>query len=72
MNTYSKVKVEVPIEQPATQPGEASPEDSTTAKPPAAQTETVERVHIPIDRAKALLLEEVKASNQKSEPAPNT
>ena len=67
LESYGKVQVEVPVE--------ANPNDGGTASAaPAAQMKTEERVQIPIDRAKALLLEELKqnASSGQSASAANT
>ena len=65
MQSYGKVQVEVPVEQPA-----GASDGANTA----SQMKTEERLQIPIDRAKSLLLEELKqnASSDKSASAANT
>ena len=80
LSGYSKVQVEVPIE-PAAADGQATQTDgqttsATTAdvggtKQPVPQTKTVERVHIPIERAKSLLLDELNSSPEAA-TTPNT
>lgn len=64
LKDYDSVEVEVPIEQPSTDP----------AQPPKVEMKKVPRTYIPIDRAKELLLEELKAKAAagKTEVAPNT
>ena len=71
LSGYSKVQVEVPIE-PVAADGQATKTDGQTTPPasadaggtkqPVPQTKTVERVHIPIERAKSLLLDELKSA----------
>ena len=67
LNSYTKVQVEVPVE-PAKTDGQAP----DGAKPPQAQTKMVERVHIPIERAKELVLEELRKSKSDQTSAPST
>jgi hypothetical protein len=69
LQSYGKVQVEVPVEPPSN-----GAEGGNALAAPAAQMKTEERVHIPIDRAKALLLEELKsnASSGQSASAANT
>ena len=65
MQSYGKVQVEVPVEPPA---------GGTDGASAAVQMKTEERLQIPIERAKALLLEELKqnASSGQSASAANT
>jgi hypothetical protein len=77
LSTYAKVKVEVPVE-PAKdgKAADGKTADGKTAdgkKAAEPQTKTVERLHIPIERAKELVLEEFsKDSEPKDGAMPST
>lgn len=60
LQSYAKVQVEVPVEPAADGSG-----DGKTS----GQMETVERLHIPIERAKALLLEDLKQDSSGGQAA---
>jgi hypothetical protein len=55
---YSKVQEEVPVEAPKG--------DGQGKEPPKIEMRKVDRIYIPIDRAKDLLLEEAKAKGKTS------
>lgn len=75
LTNYEKVQVTIPV-KPAAAAGANDgagqpPKAGDPAQPAAPQMETVERVHIPIERAKVLILEDV--NNAAGQPAtPNT
>jgi len=76
LTSYEKVQVTVPVKPAvaagatdgAGQPSQAG----DPAQPAEPQMETVERVHIPIERAKVLILEDVNSAAGKPATTPNT
>ena len=64
LEQYCKVTEQVPAQQPA--------EGGTEAPAGEAQMQTVERIRIPIERAEALLLQEVNSNSDQAASTPNT
>lgn len=63
LESFGKVTEQVPVEPP---------KDGSQPPPGQEQVQTVERIRIPIERAEALLLEEVNSKAEKATSTPNT